>query len=201
MKIAHVRERCWRLLLPSALSTTVRASRASPEPFMRPHPLVGPHQFTEAPIAVTWSGLRFSRVVSRTCGIASAISGARSGESWRARARARTLTQEPDPAETEEREAGGRVTETESRFTDGENTRTPLRGRSRRGERRHCSRIPRRAVNRDGRARLERSLTVLTFSLAPVLNSGRVRALLRAGGGVRAGRLPARLDERREFPE
>jgi len=99
---------------------------------------------------------------------------ARSGESACAFAGARSLSRGPFRAETGEREPGARLTETETRFTDGEKIQTPLHRRARRGEPLAASRNSGGAVNRDGPARLERSLTVLTFSLDPVLNEASI---------------------------
>ena len=98
---------------------------------------------------------------------------ARSGESARAFVGTGSLSPKPFWAETGEREPGGRLTETETRFTAGEKIQTPLHRGARRGDARRCSPISVAAVNRDGRARLERSLTVLTFSLDPMMNSER----------------------------
>ena len=58
----------------------------------------------------------------------------RSGEWTRAFAGARSLSPSPFWAETEEREPGARLTETETRFTDGEKIQTRLHRRARPGD-------------------------------------------------------------------
>ena len=64
---------------------------------------------------------------------------ARSGEWARASAGTRSLSPGPFWAETGEREPGACLTETETRFTDGEKIQTPLYRRARRREPRIAS--------------------------------------------------------------
>ena len=98
---------------------------------------------------------------------------ARSGEWAHAPAGARSLSPGPFSAETGEREPGARLTETETRFTDGEKIQTRPRTNSALASPRLSSPSPLSLFNGEQRRGSDRSPIILTFSPDRALNRRR----------------------------